>query len=359
MQCRCVLRVLRQGAKPVNSQPDSREWDQFAIEHSHGHIFQTSGWGALKSAFGWSGERVAVRTGDEIVAGAQVLFRRLPMSLGTLAYVPKGPLVDYGDEDTCRRLFEAIRQLCRSRHAFMCKIEPDLPASAALSTRLARHGFHPSRQTVQPPRTILIDISVDEGQILERMKSKTRYNIRLSGRKGVQVHEGSRQDLDAFNQLMAITGRRDSFGVRSPEYYERAYDIFGQTEAGLFVATFEGQPLAGLLALACGHKAWYIAGASGNEHRDKMPTYAVQWAAIRWAKARGCTTYDLCGVPDEDEDVLEAHFAERHDGLWGVYRFKRGFGGRVVRYAGAFDCAYNKPLYWIYNLALKLRKQRG
>jgi peptidoglycan pentaglycine glycine transferase (the first glycine) len=353
----CVLRVLRQGAIQIDTQPSPREWDQFVTAHPEGHIFQTSGWRHLKSAFGWHGELVAIRRDRAIVAGAQVLFRRLPWPVVRLAYVPKGPLVDLQDEDTCRPLFEAIHRLCRTRRAFACKIEPDLPVSDGLSTSLARWGFRLGEQTIQPRRTILIDIGGSEEEILKQMKSKTRYNIRLSGRRGVQVHEGNRRDLDTFNQLMSITGKRDSFGVRSPAYYERAYDVFvNADQARLFIATFEGQPLAGLLAFACGHKAWYIAGASGNEHRERMPAYALQWAAIRWAKARGCTTYDLYGVPDEDKETLEAHFTERHDGLWGVYRFKRGFGGRLVRYGGAFDYVYNRPLYRIYHLALRLRK---
>ena len=88
-----------------------------------------------------------------------------------------------------------------------------------------------------------------------------------------------------------------------------------------------------------------------------MPTYALQWAAIRWARSRGCTTYDLWGVPDEDTATLEAQFAERSDGLWGVYRNKRGFGGQLVRYAGAFDHVYNRPLYQLYRFALKLRER--
>jgi lipid II:glycine glycyltransferase (peptidoglycan interpeptide bridge formation enzyme) len=123
----------------------------------------------------------------------------------------------------------------------------------------------------------------------------------------------------------------------------------------LFMASFEGQPIAGVLVFACGSRSWYAYGASGNEHRNKMPTYAVQWAAIKWAKARGCRSYDLYGVPDEDEETLEAGFRERHDGLWGVYRFKRGFGGQLVRSIGALDYVYSKPLYWLYERALALR----
>jgi lipid II:glycine glycyltransferase (peptidoglycan interpeptide bridge formation enzyme) len=163
--------------------------------------------------------------------------------------------------------------------------------------------------------------------------------------------------MPAFTRLMAVTAERNTFGVHTPDYYQRAFAAFfplGMVR--LLIATVGGQPVAGVMAFACGARAWYAYGASGNEHRNKMPTYAVQWAAIRWARERGCASYDLYGVPDEDEETLEAEFSERHEGLWGVYRFKRGFGGQVVRSIGALDYAYSKPLYWLYRQALALRR---
>ena len=341
----------------LDPQPNVQEWNRFVSLHPDGHILQTSGWGELKSRFGWYHQCIAIREGESIIAGAQVLFRRFPLGR-TLAYAPKGPLTDLNRDDACKRLFDALHQTCRSQRAFALKIEPDTLESADLSTQLVNYAFYPSEQTVQPRRTILVDIRGSEDEILKRMKSKTRYNIRLSGRKGVRVHEGTHRDMDAFHRLMAETGQRDGFGVHSPTYYEQAYHILTRADmARLFVATYEEQPLASILACACGQKAWYMYGASGNEHRERMPTYALQWAAIRWARSRGCTTYDLWGVPDEDKGTLEAQFAERGDGLWGVYRNKRGFGGQLVRYAGAFDHVYNRPLYRLYRFALKLRER--
>jgi lipid II:glycine glycyltransferase (peptidoglycan interpeptide bridge formation enzyme) len=340
----------------MNADHFASEWSQFVAAHPQGHVLQTVEWGRLKSEFGWYDKRVLVRDGEAIVAGTQVLFRRLPFGWA-LAYVPKGPLVDFSRFDVCQRLYEGMHQECRSQHAILLKIEPDLFTSDDLAARLAKGGFGPSEQTIQPRRTILVDISGSEDEILKRMKSKTRYNIRLALRKGVQVYEGGKDDLEAFNRLMAVTGKRDAFGVRSPAYYERAYDALSSSDmVRLFIATVEAQPVAGLMAFACGQKAVYMYGVSGDEYREKMPTYALQWATIRWARSRGCTTYDLYGVPDEDLDVLEAQFTERRDGLWGVYRFKRGFGGRLVRYAGAFDYVYNKPLYWLYHMMLKMRR---
>ncbi|MCK7520564.1 MAG: peptidoglycan bridge formation glycyltransferase FemA/FemB family protein [Ignavibacteriales bacterium] len=177
------------------------------------------------------------------------------------------------------------------------------------------------------------------------MKPKCRYNIRLAEKKGVTVRAWD--DIPAFHEMMTVTGGRDNFGVHSLEYYQRAYELFhpkGTCE--LLVAEYEGKPLASLMVFANGKRAWYVYGASNDHERNRMPTYLLQWEAIRWAKARGCEEYDLWGVPDENEETLEANFETRHDGLWGVYRFKRGFGGELKRAAQALDRVYNPLLYW-------------
>jgi len=105
-------------------------------------------------------------------------------------------------------------------------------------------------------------------------------------------------------------------------------------------------------------RAWYFYGASDDEHRNLMPTYLLQWEAMRWAKAQGAKTYDLWGVPDVEESVLEKQFTIRSDGLWGVYRFKRGFGGQVVRSAPAFIRVYHPMLYRVYQM-LRSTRQGG
>jgi lipid II:glycine glycyltransferase (peptidoglycan interpeptide bridge formation enzyme) len=192
-----------------------------------------------------------------------------------------------------------------------------------------------------------VDISPDEDAILATMKSKTRYNVRLASRKGVTVREASEADLPAFHTLMAATAARDDFGVHAPAYYEAAYRLFvPRGWARLLLAEVEGEPAAALMVFTLLPRAWYFYGASSNAHREKMPTYLLQWEAMRWAKSLGCTTYDLWGVPDEDREKLEAEFTQRRDGLWGVYRFKRGFGGELVRSVGAWDRVYAPVRYW-------------
>jgi peptidoglycan pentaglycine glycine transferase (the first glycine) len=332
-------------------------WDDFVAGHAAGHILQTSPWGMLKSQFGWSDERVGLSRDNELVAGAQVLYRRLPAGLGRLAYVPKGPLVDWTDEEQLPELLTVLDRAVRSQGGIALTVEPDLPDEPLYRQRLRSLGFCPSPfDAIQPRRTLVVDISPDEGAILAAMKSKTRYNIRLAARKGVTVREAAESDLPAFHALMASTAARDRFGIHTPAYYEAAYRLFvPRNWARLLLAEVEGEPVAALMVFALSSRAWYLVGASGNAHREKMPTYLLQWEAMRWAKSLGCTTYDLYGVPDEGLDTLETEFAQRQDGLWGVYRFKRGLGGDLVRSIGAWDRVYAPVRYRLYRWMWRVR----
>ncbi len=320
-------------------------WNHFVARHDQGNLLQTTQWGALKADFGWDWGLVVTGDPEAPQAGALVLYRQLPMGLGTIAYVPRGPLVNWDDEVEVETLFRELHKAARDRRAWACWVEPEMTEAALPSQDLARQGYRSSSRTVQPRSTLVVDLTPTEEEILMAMKSKTRYNIRLAERKGVTVREGTLEDMISFYDLMEETGERDEFGIHARAYYRRAFELFSPVDqVALFVAEYKDEPLAGLLAFAVGDTAWYISGASSNRHRNRMPTYAVQWAAIRWAKARGCSAYDLWGIPDFDEETLEETFTERSDGLWGVYRFKRGFGGRLVRYTGLWERSLH-PLY--------------
>jgi len=317
-------------------------WESFLAQHESPHLLQTAAWGELKSEFGWQPVRVV--QGE---VGAQLLFRRV---LGwSVAYLPRGPVgQDYAS------LWPAVDTACRKRRAIFLKVEPDQWEDEYTKTS-PPHGFFLSPQTIQPPRTLIVDISGDEEQVLGQMKQKTRYNIKLAQKKGVVVRAFS--NIEIFHELMQITSQRDVFGVHSVEYYRRAYEIFhNRCLSELLLAEYEGEPLAAVMVFCLGQRAWYFYGGSSNEHRDRMPNYLLQWEAIRWARSQGCTEYDLWGVPDADEATLEAHFSERSDGLWGVYRFKRGFGGVLRRTAGPWERIYHPVLYRFYLLMLRLRK---
>ncbi len=336
------------------------DWNKFLSSRPNAHLLQTGEWGELKSMFEWKPVRIV--SGED---GVQILFRKLPLGF-TIGYIPKA--------NPDPSLWQEIDSVCKHNCAIFLKLEPDLwdnqpsapshltpytwnltPNTPPLTPDPSHLTPDTSPHNIQPPRTILVDLTSPEDEILARMKQKTRYNIRLAAKKGVTIRPWG--DLSAFHDMMLITGDRDGFGVHSEKYYRRAYDLLhakGMCE--ILLAEYEGKPLAALFVACHGDRAYYLYGASTEEERNRMPTYLLQWEAMKWAKARGCEEYDLWGVPDEEEQTLEANFESRHDGLWGVYRFKRGFGGELRRAVQARDRIYNPLLYRVYLRTLRNRE---
>lgn len=319
-------------------------WDVFVTTHPAAHPLQLSVWGRLKREFGWEDVRMGLVEGGHLLAGAQVLFRKVPRA-GFLpvriAYIPKGPLVDWRDADQIQSLFTALDSLCRNRRAVLLKMEPELPDTPEFTAQFQDLRFRSSHRTIQPRTTVWLDLAPDEDAMLARMKQKWRYNVRLATRKGVMVREGDAGDIDVFGALMQATGERNTFGVHSTAYYRRFWELFTRDGyAAMLIAEHEDRPLAALMAAQLAGKAYYLYGASSNEKRNLMPNHLLQWETMRWAKAQGCTAYDLWGVPDEVGIDPEAPIPSPSTGLWGVWRFKNGFGGEVVRYTGAWDRYY-------------------
>ena len=360
------------------TRPDAAEWDQFVFGQSRAHLLQLSGWGALKSQFGWDSTIVALAEGQTLLGGALVLLKSLPLRLGKMAYVPMGPYVT--DQDLIPELTQAIGN--ETGAAFL-KIEPG-HFHEDRAPDLASMGFVPGPQSIQPANTILIDIDGDDDGILKRMNQGTRRKIRksqplggsdqvrragtkeqkrsaradgnlLSKRAGIAYYEGGRTELAAFFRLMQATGERNDFDVHSAAYYGEVYDRFIPDYGTLLMAKHDEQLLATIMVFALGDTAWYFYGASSRDKSNLNASYGLQWRAIQWAKARGCKTYDMWGIPDQDEESLEAQFKERSDGLWGVYGFKRGWGGEIRRSAGSWDLIFNPLVYGAYRTALKLR----
>ncbi len=351
-------KMFELGEQPY-SEADA-EWDAFVAGHPHGTILQTDSWARLKNRFNWSSQRVWLRRDGKLIAGAQILFRSSALGLVKIGYIPHGPLVDWDDEEQVDVLFNQIDLAAYRHRAGILKIEPFVWQNEMSPDRWERvierleHKMI-AGDTIQPPRTIVIDLQPSVEEILASMKQKTRYNIRLSAKKGITTRQGSLEDIPIFNQLMWTTGQRDSFGVHAPEYYKAAYELFAPDHVAMLIAEYEGRPLAAVMVFTIGQKAAYFYGASSDEERNRMPNYAAQWAAILWAKECGCTSYDMWGIPDATEKELEANFIDRQDGLWGVYRFKRGFGGQIKRTVGTVDRVYNQRLYKLY----QWRRKRG
>jgi peptidoglycan pentaglycine glycine transferase (the first glycine) len=341
--------------RPASAQvPSDAEWDYFVERHLYGHILQTRAWGALKSAHGWSAARASATDAQgRLIGAALLLLRDLPYGLGRIAYAPRGPVVDWTDPAQCAVGLGASADAAKRAGAFALVVEPGAPDLPDYRETLTSNGWQELDFHVQPQRTIVVSLAGTEADILGRMKPKTRYNIGLARRKGVTVRPGDARDAAIYHELMRATAERDGFSIHPQAYYTDFLQRLAGDPSGvgaLFIAEAERQPLAAVIATALGERATYLYGASSNEKRELMPTYLLQWEAMRWARERGCASYDLWGVPDENEGALEAQFEQRADGLWGVYRFKRGFGGELIRHVGAWVRVLSPARWWLYRI---------
>jgi lipid II:glycine glycyltransferase (peptidoglycan interpeptide bridge formation enzyme) len=265
-------------------------------------------------------------------------------------YVPKGPALDYSDDELLKRVLSTLQDVASRHHAIFIKIDPDVcledpsHSVAQVITTLESQCWQLSSEQIQFRNTILIDLTQEEDELLKAMKSKTRYNVRLAGRRGVEVRLGGLTDLPLFYDMYVETSSRDEFIIRPFVYYQDAWKTFIKANlAQLFITEYQGHPLAGLILFRFGNKAWYMYGASRDLHRNLMPNHLLQWEAIRWAKAQGCTAYDMWGAPDVPDES---------DPLWGVHRFKEGFGGQFVRHIGAYDYPVSRFLYRFYAMSV-------
>lgn len=337
---------------PVMRAVDLGHWDEAISRLPGRHLLQAGLWAGFKSRYGWKAYPLTwVNAGEECVAAAMLLQRRIGPGLSML-YIPRGPILDWSDRVVRQAVIADLEKYCRQSRAIYLKFDPELilgygepgeeggqvnAVSGDVEAEWLMRGWRRSENQVQFRNTVWLDLSGDEQAWLDSMKQKTRYNLRLAERKGVVVRRGSEKDFHTLYRMYAETSVRDGFVIRDETYYTRLWtDFMAHDQAMPLIAEVGGEPIAGLFLFWYGQRAWYLYGMSTAEHREKMPNYLLQWEAMRLAKEKGALIYDLWGAPD--------HFDET-DSMWGVYKFKRGLGGRVIRTTGAWDFIHRRVAY--------------
>ncbi len=345
------------------------QWDAAVAQLPAAHALQSWAWGEFKNRWGWTPTRHLWFDGAAPVAAAQILARRIPRTPWQFLYVAKGPALDYANAALAGPVLADLARYARQTGAIFIKIDPDVPlqygepgqqppqaTGQTVLQVLANGGWQFSPEQIQFKNTVRLDLAGTPDEWLARMKPKWRYNIRYAERQGVQIRAGGVADLPAFYRMYAETAARDGFLIRPEAYYRDVWSLFIQNQqAHLLLAKVDGQPVAGLVLFVFGRRAWYLYGASTGQQRQLMPNHLLQFAAMQQAGALGCTYYDMWGAP--------AEFNE-NDSMWGVYRFKQGFGGQTVLGLGAFDFAARPALYRLFTRAMPrarlfLRKLRG
>ncbi len=324
----------------VISLTDSDTWNNFLLAADRPPILQTYQWGELKGAFCWRPFRLAVMDNDEIVGGISLLKRPIPKSGGRyLFYAPEGPVFKTWSVEIIKILLDAVRELALREKVVFLRVDPLIRKEDTEKINLLNNrGFVASGENIQPPSTIVINLDKTEDGLLKSFKAKHRYNIRLAARRGVSIDRPSGSAAVArFYRLLEITKDRQKFLSQPLAYYQKVEEILGaQGMTGIFIAHAGGEDLAAVFIFRFGDTIWYMYGASGNQKRNFMPAYLLHWEVMRWAKSENCRKYDLWGIPVKPEPAQP---------LWGVYRFKNGFNGEIVNWAGCFDLPFNPALY--------------
>jgi lipid II:glycine glycyltransferase (peptidoglycan interpeptide bridge formation enzyme) len=343
---------------------------------------QTAYWSKVKSHFGYDSVAFNFRIKHSIlgvdgtpdsseyaVADLVVFLRRID-SLHYIAYVPYGPEIEPGEEFQGAVLEELSEQLRHFLPKTCIMIRYDLVWESLWSNdsdlfNEERTWLGPPSHRIQeqrfnfntilgnfrkaysnnlPSNTILVNLKRDSQTILSDMKPKTRYNIQLSQKRGVYVRSAGLESLSVWYDLYKETALRNNFYLHSEEYFrvaftERAHNTQSPAEVTLLIAEYDKLPLAAMFLVISGNRAIYLYGASSSLHRNLMAPYALQWKAISLAKEKGCIQYDMFGIsPGNNPD---------HP-MYGLYRFKKGFGGTLFHSMGCWDYPLDQKMYLLY-----------
>lgn len=356
----------------------ANSWNELISKLPNPHFLQTFEWGQVKAKYGWvpyyaiwtedgrwkvESDINSLSTFHSPIIAAALLLKRSALKTFSIFYAPKGPLMDWTNESLRKRVLDDLQSFAKKQGAIFLKLDPDVVlgrgvtlsegevtenSGQAVRSDLRRRGWVDSSDQIQFRNTVLVDLSASEEDILMRMKQKTRYNVRLAEKKGVTVRVGKLEDLGMLYRMYAETSVRDGFVIRDEEYYQTVWRTFMANNSPFIphpsslplIAEVDGEPVAAIFLFMFAGRGYYVYGMSRDKHREKMPTYLLQWAAMKHARAHGCLTYDLWGAPDVFDES---------DSMWGVYRFKEGLGGEVVRTLGAYDFAPNKFWYSMYS----------
>ncbi len=335
------------------------QYENFVKTHPLGGFTQSLCWPKVKSNWGWK----AVISRDEqgeIKGSMLLLIQRIPFLGTTLLYSPRGPVCDLADTATLADLMQGAKQLATQHKSYALKLDPEIfmsddTAVQNLKALGFKHSYGPDGfEGIQARFNYRLYLEGrDEEQLLMNLNQSCRRKVRIAMKNEVEIKVAGPEHLDEFVRLMEITGRRDGFPTRPKSYFEGFLKALGQ-HARLYMGFYKGQAVCGAITTNYAGKVCYVYGASDNQHREVMPNHLMQWEMIRWAANTNATVYDFQGVSGNLEEG--GH-------MYGLYQFKRGFGGRLDELAGEFDLVYRPFTLKLVNMALwfhtKLRKLRG
>ncbi|MDE5974627.1 MAG: peptidoglycan bridge formation glycyltransferase FemA/FemB family protein [Eubacterium sp.] len=315
----------------------------FLQSNNKSHYLQSPEWAKVKA--NWKHEMLVVENNGKIIGTMSVLLKKTPLLNSYMMYAPRGFICDSNNKEALEKLTEEVKKTAKKYNAFIFRMDSDIPDSNNNFKEMMKslgYKLKTESPTIQPQFVYRLDIkNKTQEELLKSFRSKTRYNINLAIRKNVKVREAQKSDIPIFHKILKHTAKRDKFYVHDISYYERIIDNFGPNNAKIFIAEYENEPIAAAMCIFYGNKTWYLYGGSTDKYRNYMPTYLLQWTMIKWAIEKNCDIYDFGGV---------SGYKNENNPMYGVYRFKKGFNGEVVKFTNELYLVFKPEINTIYNI---------
>lgn len=298
---------------------DKAEWDAL-VDAGGGHPMQRWGWGELKARHRWRTDRAVVRDGDTVVGSAQILLRRLPAPVRSLAYLPRGPQCA---PERAGAVLAALAAYVRDTHgSVVLSIEPDWETGADQpdwAKPLQQSGFRRTDNTVLLPRTLVLDLEVPAEDLMKTMTSTTRQNIRKAPKSGLDLRRVSdRGDLEKVLEVYRETAQRAGFPLHEDAYYRDVFDLLGPDS--WLVAAFDGpDPVAFVWLAVSARTGFELYGGVSQAGQKKRINYGLKWHAITMCQDAGVRRYDMNGLLNDGISDFKKQFAKHENMLVGTW----------------------------------------
>lgn len=306
------------------------------------HPLQSWEWGEFRKKTGVKVIRLAEFAKEKLSRAYQLTIHSLSKTSYTVGYLPKCPQPD-------KRMTKALKDVGQKNNCLFIKLEPNIIKESPSLLVSQYPNIFLSPRPLFTPYTFQIDLTQSEKELLQNMKPKTRYNLRLAQRKGVAVSEdNSDQAFETYLKLLKETTQRQGFYAHDEDYHRKMWSVLKPAGiARLLKADYQGETLVAWVLFHWQNTLYYPYGASSTKYREVMASNLIMWEAMRFGKKLGCKIFDLWGCLGPDPDPK--------DPWYGFHRFKQGYGPKLIKFIGSYDLVLNPGLYKLYNLADTLR----
>jgi len=340
---------------------DREQWNSFLISQPRGHLLQSYEWGELNKYLGGRIYRLGALENGRMVGAILLTVAPVPVPVPIPGFHPnwlycsRGPTVERFDSPALPALIEHVQPIARREHAIVLRLEPNIadddPDMDKWIAAYRALGFQTNPISVHGRRSWVLDIRPSAEQLLANFKMTWRQNVRTAERKGVTIRKAeSEADFDAYYDLLKVTSERDAFFIHSKDYHKEILRQFASKgDAILYLAEHEGEALAAKMLIRFGDWCWDMFGATSNNKRNLKAAYLLQYRCISWAQEQGCSYFDFRTIPE----VLEPG-----EEMWGVYEYKKGFGGFSRLNIPTQEYVYRPLLYSLWRKSVEIRRAR-